>query len=77
MKNLNTEKTIEDYSPLDVQYFNNYELAGIHPEYCDVYIDRATAVLNNGAVREATDEELDLLNENQDLIYDLLQDYLY
>lgn len=81
MKNLEIDKNSEWDHPLDVQYFEDYELDGIdhgdYPKYCDTYISGATAVLNNGSSRDATDEELDRLNDDGDLVYSLLQNYLY
>lgn len=48
-----------------------------HPDYCDAFVCSATAVLNDGTTRDATDEELEELSNDQELISDLLIDYLY
>lgn len=47
-----------------------------YPEFCDAYISNAI-VMDNGEWREATDDELDELNEDSDLVYKCVEDYLY
>jgi hypothetical protein len=42
------------------------------PDFCDAYIDSATY-----EGREMTEEELDILNEDRDFVYDKLMDHLY
>lgn len=42
------------------------------PDFCDAYIDSAWY---NG--REMTEEELEVLNEDSDYVYDLLMDYMH
>jgi len=42
------------------------------PDFCEVYIDSAWY---NG--REMTEEELDILNEDSDYVYQQLMDHLY
>ena len=58
----------------------DFEVDGIdtrdYPEFCDAYIESAS-VLENGEWRAATDAELDKLNEDGDLIYSCVEDYLY
>ncbi len=43
-----------------------------YPDYCDAFI--ASAEYNG---RELSDEELDELNDDSDLVYELLTDNLY
>jgi len=47
-----------------------------YPDFCDAYIESAS-VLENGEWREATDAELDKLNDDGDLVYSCVEDYLY
>lgn len=47
-----------------------------YPEFCDAFICNAS-IKENGEWREATDEEIDLLNEDGDLVYSAVEDYLY
>lgn len=55
--------------------FIDYELDGINikdcPDFSDSYIVSAN-VIENGNIREATKKELDRLNENRDLVYNLV-----
>lgn len=61
--------------------FCNYEIEGIHhwdaPDYVDAFISSATAVLPDGSHREATEEELETLNEDRDLVYELVLKKIY
>ena len=54
--------------------FIDIEVDGIdtddYPDFCDAFICRATAVLEDGTMREATEEELDELNDDGDLVYE-------
>ena len=58
----------------------DFEVDGIdtrdYPEFCDAYIESAS-VLENGEWRDATDTELDKLNDDGDLVYSCVEDYLY
>lgn len=47
-----------------------------YPDFCDAYIYDAN-VLDNGDWRGATSDELDELNEDSDLVYLCVTDYLY
>jgi hypothetical protein len=42
------------------------------PDFCDAYIDSASYI-----GREMTDEELDILNEDTDFVYEQLMNHLY
>lgn len=61
--------------------FVDFEVDGIdtrdYPDFCDAFICAANVVETSGHVREATDEELDKLNEDRDLVYNLVQDFLW
>jgi len=60
-----------DYDKID-----NVVVDGIHhldyPDYCDAFIDSADY---NG--KEMTDEQLDELNEDYELVYELVWDNLH
>ena len=47
-----------------------------YPDFCDAYISDAS-VKENGEWRDATEEELDELNEDCDLVYSCVENYLY
>lgn len=47
-----------------------------YPDFCDAYIESAS-VFENGDWRDATDDELDELNEDSDLVYSCVENYLY
>lgn len=61
--------------------FIDYEVDGIdhndYPDYCDAYISSATAVMPNNVTRDATEEELDKLNEDAELIHNLVYELLF
>ena len=47
-----------------------------YPDFCDAYIESAS-VFQNGEWREATELELDKLNEDTDLVYSCVENKLY
>ena len=47
-----------------------------YPDFCDAYIDSAS-VLENGEWRDATDEEIEELNDDSDLVYSCVENHLY
>lgn len=47
-----------------------------YPDFCDAYIESAS-VLENGEWRDATEDELDEINEDSDLVYSCVENYLY
>lgn len=55
--------------------FTDYEIDGVdtkdYPDFCDAYIMTANAVLEDGSMREATKEEIEELNNDGSLIYEL------
>lgn len=59
---------------------SDFEVDGIDtrdfPDFCDAYIESAS-VLEKGEWREANDAELDSLNNDPDLVYSCVEDYLY
>jgi len=61
--------------------FTDYEIDNIqhwdYPDFCDAFICSATAVLEDGSMREATEEELQRLNDNGDLVYSLVLKRIY
>ena len=60
--------------------FFDYELDGInfadYPDFCDAFIISAS-VIENGKPRKATDQEIDELNENSDLVYNLVIEQIF
>jgi hypothetical protein len=59
---------------------SDFEVDGIDtrdfPDFCDAYIESAS-VLENDEWREATDDELDELNNDSDLVYEQVENFLY
>jgi len=47
-----------------------------YPDFSDAYIMEAS-VYQNGTWREATEDELDELNEDADLVYWCVENYLF
>lgn len=43
-----------------------------YPDFCDAYIVEASFKDSDGTWRKATDEELDIINENVEYFYDEL-----
>jgi hypothetical protein len=64
-----------------VKRFLDYEIDGIDhkdaPDFVDAYISSATAELENGEMREATEAEIDELNNDGGLVYELVEKHLY
>jgi hypothetical protein len=56
--------------------FIDFELDGIdhrdYPDFVDAYICNAKVKLHNGEIREATDAEIEKLNQDSGLIYELV-----
>ena len=61
---------------LDYSKISNVQVDGIDhndcPDYCDAYIESADY---DG--REMTEEELEILNEDSDFVYQSVQNHLY
>ena len=58
----------------------DFDMEGIdyadYPDFCDAYICDAN-VLDNGEWRSATEDEIDELNEDADLVYSCVENYIY
>lgn len=58
----------------------DFEVDGIntmdYPDFCDAYIASAS-VKENGEWRDATDDELDELNNDSDFVYQCVENWLY
>lgn len=58
---------------LDYSKVHDIEVDGIdtrdYPDFCDAFIAHATIELENGTFRDATDAEVEELNEDRDLVY--------
>jgi len=58
----------------------DFEVDGIdprdYPDFCDAYIADAS-ILENGKWREATEQELDELSNDSDLVYEQVENFLY
>jgi hypothetical protein len=65
---------------LNVQEIADVDVEGVdykdYPDFCDAYIESAI-VLDNGVWRDATENELDILSEDRDFVYEQVQNYLY
>jgi len=52
------------------------ELNGIntndYPDFCDAFISSANIIMDNGNIREATEKELDELNQDNEYVYSLV-----
>jgi hypothetical protein len=61
--------------------FTDFDIDGINfddaPDFCDAFICGATAVLSDGTTREATDAELEELNDDGDLVHQLVYERIY
>jgi len=60
----------------DIDKFTDIDIEGIdhsdYPKYCDAFICSATY---DG--REATDDEIDWLNEQSEYVYDKVMEHIY
>lgn len=70
MTNIKNETEL-DYSKITVLEFDDIDHNDA-PDYCDAYILNA---LYDG--REMTPEQLEIINEDSDFVYEALMDYLY
>ena len=65
---------------LGVKDIGSFQVDGIdtgdYPDFCDAYIYSAE-VLTDMGWRDATEEELDVINEDRDLVYNEVQNYLF
>lgn len=66
---------------MKVLKFTNFTIDGIDtndaPDFVDAFIDSATAVLEDGSTRPATELELEELSANRELVGDLVEMELY
>jgi len=66
---------------LDYSKVHDIEVDGIdtrdYPDFCDAFIAHATIELEDGTFRDATDAELDELNEDSDFVYAAVENHLY
>ena len=65
-----------DYSKID-----DLEVDGIdpldYPDFCDACIARATIENDDGTTRDATDQEIEEMNEDRDFVRDCVEKWLY
>ena len=71
MKPDTKKRLILNYACIDNITFDGIDFKDC-PDYCDAYIDSA---YYEG--REMTEEELDVLNEDRDFVYEKLMEHLY
>ena len=61
---------------IDFKQVDNVAMGGVdtadYPDFCDAYIE---SVDYKG--RDATDEELDIMNDNSDFVHECLTDWLF
>lgn len=71
-----TKENISTVEDLNYDLISNVQFDGIdhrdYPDYCDAYILTADY---NGV--EMTAEQIELLNDDRDYVYNKLMDYLY
>ena len=48
-----------------------------YPDFCDAYISSATIENGDGTFRDATDEEIEMLNDDRDFVYETLINQLF
>ena len=48
-----------------------------YPDFCDAYIESATIIEDDGEIRDATDEELERLNDDRDFVYSKVIEFIY
>ena len=65
MKKMYGDWVVEDIEIEDIEGTD-------YPDFCDAYISNATI---NG--KEATEEQLDTLNDDSDFLYECVLDYIY
>ena len=65
---------------LDYSKVHDIEFGGVdtndYPDFCDAYISSATIENEDGTFRDATDEEIEMLNDDTTFVYDTLLDQL-
>lgn len=66
---------------LDYSKIHDIEVDGIdtrdYPDFCDAYIASATIENEDGTFRDATDDEIEEMNEDSDFVYEQVENYLY
>ncbi len=66
---------------LDYSKIHDIEVDGIdtrdYPDFCDAYIASATIENEDGTFRDATDDEIEEMNEDGDFVYEQVENYLY
>lgn len=66
---------------LNVKSIDDVEVDGIntndYPDFCDAYIASAILVDNNGVYRDATDRELDIINDDSDFVSEQVTNFLF
>ena len=66
---------------LDYSKIHDIEVDGIdtrdYPDFCDAYISSATIENEDGTFRDATDDEIEEMNEDGDFVYEQVENYLY
>ena len=66
---------------LDYSKIHDIEVDGIdtrdYPDFCDAYIASATIENEDGTFRDATEDEVEEMNEDSDFVYTAVENYLY
>ena len=66
---------------LDYSKISNVQVGGVdmadYPDFCDAYIASATIENEDGTFRDATDDEIEEMNEDGDFVYEQVENYLY
>jgi len=66
---------------MDLSKIHDVEVDGIdgndYPDFCDAYIVSAAVEYEPGKYRDADPDELNVMNEDRDFVYDQVLLYLY
>jgi len=65
-----------DYSKIDDFEVDNIEPHD-YPDFCNAYISQATITNDDGTTRDATDQEIEEMNEDSDFVRDCVEKWLY
>jgi hypothetical protein len=70
----NTKTTVDFKNVFDLE-FDGIDHAD-HPDYCDAYITNAKSK-DGDEFRDATDEEIEIINDDSQFVYENLMEHLF
>jgi hypothetical protein len=66
---------------LDYAKLHDIEIDGVdtndYPDFCDAYISSATIENEDGTFRDATEEEIEMINEDTNFVYENVLSQLF